>query len=397
MITHSSFRSSTTLDLLRAVAALAVFGGHGRSLLFVDSAQIEGGGTFVTNALYLATSFGHEAVMLFFVLSGFLIGSVVQRDVNQRRWSWGGYFVDRTVRLAIVAVPALVLTAVLDRTGQAVGDSRAYDGGHPSNTIAGQRLSERGTVAVFLANLGFLQTIVAPTFGTNGPLWSLANEFWYYILFPLGWLALFGQFHWGVRLVLLSLSGLWWVAFGERLGPGFLVWMMGVGLRFLPSVSWLGRSDGRRAVASLLGVVFFLGYLVATKRFAFLPKGDLALGLVFALSLYLILHDDRLRRVGWRERVAAGLSNRSFSLYAFHFPLLVFAVSVTLGVERLQPNVPHLIFGGATGLVVLAACQVCWWLAERRTEAARNALRVLLGLSTRGDFRPDRHRPASLP
>lgn len=30
----------------------------------------------------------------------------------------------------------------------------------------------------------FLQTRFTPVFGSNGPLWSLFNEFWYYVLFP---------------------------------------------------------------------------------------------------------------------------------------------------------------------------------------------------------------------
>ena len=39
--------------------------------------------------------------------------------------------------------------------------------------------------ATFWGNLVFLQTILVPTYGTNALLWSLANEFWYYMLFPL--------------------------------------------------------------------------------------------------------------------------------------------------------------------------------------------------------------------
>src|SRR6202030_3749589 len=41
------------------------------------------------------------------------------------------------------------------------------------------------TPGIFLGNLFFVQTILCRTFGSNGPLWSLANEFWYYLLFPL--------------------------------------------------------------------------------------------------------------------------------------------------------------------------------------------------------------------
>jgi peptidoglycan/LPS O-acetylase OafA/YrhL len=35
----------------------------------------------------------------------------------------------------------------------------------------------RSTVPVFLGNFLFLQSIVSPVFGSNGPLWSLSYEF----------------------------------------------------------------------------------------------------------------------------------------------------------------------------------------------------------------------------
>ncbi|WP_415769973.1 hypothetical protein [Pseudomonas sp. LB3P38] len=36
----------------------------------------------------------------------------------------------------------------------------------------------------FVANALFLARIVEPMFGTNMSLWSLTNEFWYYLLLP---------------------------------------------------------------------------------------------------------------------------------------------------------------------------------------------------------------------
>lgn len=38
--------------------------------------------------------------------------------------------------------------------------------------------------AVLLGNLLFLQTKITQEFGSNGPLWSLFSEFWYYVLVP---------------------------------------------------------------------------------------------------------------------------------------------------------------------------------------------------------------------
>src|ERR1035441_502485 len=43
----------------------------------------------------------------------------------------------------------------------------------------------RSTLPAFFGNLFFLQSVVSPVFGSNGPLWSLSYEFWYYILFPV--------------------------------------------------------------------------------------------------------------------------------------------------------------------------------------------------------------------
>ena len=34
-------------------------------------------------------------------------------------------------------------------------------------------------------NAGFLQTFVAPTYGSNMPLWTISAEFWFYVVFGL--------------------------------------------------------------------------------------------------------------------------------------------------------------------------------------------------------------------
>src|SRR6185369_2558000 len=68
-----------------------------------------------------------------------------------------------------VLIPALVLTAALDMAR-----------------------GEGPNLLVALANAVFLQTIAAPTFGSDAPLWSLAYEFWYYVMFPLLMLVLLG-------------------------------------------------------------------------------------------------------------------------------------------------------------------------------------------------------------
>ena len=171
-----------TWILIRGVSALAVMFGHVRGLFFVDF-------SFLANkspayrALYAITGFGHQAVIVFFVLSGYFIGTSVTDSVGERRWSWRVYLVNRLTRLQLVLLPALVLGAVWDQIGMRIPQAASfYYGGLYKYYVPSVAL--RSTVPVFFGNLFFLQSVVSPVFGSNGPLWSLSYEFWYYILFP---------------------------------------------------------------------------------------------------------------------------------------------------------------------------------------------------------------------
>ena len=102
--------TSIYLDAVRFIAALAVFFSH-------VGARIYSGGF-----LWQANSAGTPAVVIFFVLSGFVIGYVSGR----RETSGSAYFVARAARLYSVVIPTLLLTAGLDWAG-AYADPAAYE------------------------------------------------------------------------------------------------------------------------------------------------------------------------------------------------------------------------------------------------------------------------------
>lgn len=64
------------LDLVRALSAMAVLAGHARSAIWVNWNAVAVKSLGVA-AIYAATGWGHQAVMVFFVLSGFLVGGSV--------------------------------------------------------------------------------------------------------------------------------------------------------------------------------------------------------------------------------------------------------------------------------------------------------------------------------
>jgi len=63
-----SVAASDSLDLIRAVAACAVMIGHLRTLFFVDSSICHTDPGLSKPSIFLW--FGHQAVIVFFVLSG---------------------------------------------------------------------------------------------------------------------------------------------------------------------------------------------------------------------------------------------------------------------------------------------------------------------------------------
>jgi len=181
--------ASVNFDLLRGLAALLVFFGHWRNLLFVDFPSLTTHRWLLT-PLYMLAGGGHQAVVLFFILSGYFIGGTVLRSLERDQWEWVGYLLRRIVRLWTVLVPALLLCLFWDRLGIHLGHAPALYGGHVPNNIVLYDTASRLAPHIFFGNLFFLQTILTPFLGTNGALWSLANEFWYYILFPLGMVVL---------------------------------------------------------------------------------------------------------------------------------------------------------------------------------------------------------------
>src|SRR5438093_211100 len=89
-----SNRGSIFLDLLRGLSALAVMVGHLRGLFFVSFGDVQAP-TLLVSIVYFLTSLGHEAVIVFFVLSGYFIAGNVLRSLADGSWNWRAYMTRR--------------------------------------------------------------------------------------------------------------------------------------------------------------------------------------------------------------------------------------------------------------------------------------------------------------
>ena len=85
--------ASQHLDMVRGLAAIAVLYSHARVMLIqsMEAQYISP----VARVLYILSNYGHASVMIFFVLSGYLISRSIVRDVAKGRWAWRSYLIAR--------------------------------------------------------------------------------------------------------------------------------------------------------------------------------------------------------------------------------------------------------------------------------------------------------------
>jgi peptidoglycan/LPS O-acetylase OafA/YrhL len=371
------------VDVARAVAALTVVIGHVRAFVFVDFTTTTGLG-WTGKAFYFATGLGHQAVMVFFVLSGFLVGGGAYTAVADGRWSWPDYFIKRLTRLWVVLLPALVLTAVWDRIGMSVTNSPMYFGQlaatyHSTPSIDDQ--SKIYSLSTLIMNALFLQTTnlpglgAIPTFGTNGPLWSLANEFWYYVVFPFLLVPLRLKRLNVLSRVLMLLGATGLVAIMPKSMMLFgLIWLMGVAVFALNRHFHFTRSTyiaiGWISVATLLVVLGISRTAEPTLGSDFLVGGAFS-----ALLMSLARSKDA---VGLVALVFRQVAKFSYTLYLTHFPLAAMLTCLLLQNRRLEPSpLAFLIFVAAV-LVLSSYAYGISLVFENNTAAVQTYFKSLL-------------------
>lgn len=147
---------SALLDFFRYLAALLVVFHHLEHL-------------YPKSWISPLASFGHDAVIFFFILSGF----VIAHTTRSKDFGWRAYAISRLSRIYSVVLPALALTILLYSIGRWLGLAR-YSG-----------VSSREWLDLFPVSLAFLNYAVGMQLEvpTNTAYWSICFEVWYYLIF----------------------------------------------------------------------------------------------------------------------------------------------------------------------------------------------------------------------
>lgn len=325
---------SLYLDLIRFVAAVMVMVGH--TWHWFDPAS--------------TTKFpGHEAVVVFFVLSGFVIAHAAMRPGV----TLGVYVQHRVARIVPVAWVALLLAGLLALTVPALND-------------------EPGLLPHTLANLVFMgqsgwSWMEAPL---NSPYWSLNYEVWYYAIFGAWLFVRRHRWLWlGVALLLagpkiLMLMPVWLmgVALYHRMpafskGMALVIFVATAALTF--AMFWMDLSEHSRAWLYRVAPPFWRAHY--SSQFLY----DIVLGVVVTFNFAAVASlAPTFNALSAIERPIRYLASFTLSLYVFHAPLTELLVKVV--------KIDHaVVFYGVLAVCVFVLAQ----LTERRTGWYRQQLR----------------------
>ncbi len=350
------------LDWLRFGAALLVLLVHARGGTWVEWGRLDPADrTWFMFSAFTLTRLGLEAVVTFFVLSGFLVGGKALERTLAGSFGLRAYAVDRFTRIWIPLIPALLLT-----WGVAV-----IRGGAPPSALQ------------YLGNLAGLQGTLCNSVPGNPPLWSLAYEIWFYLLAG------------SVAIILLPGTGrraaftgcvliiVCFAVFTKLKAVYLFCWLLG-------AVSYLGAPWLSRRLVALAGVpVAIVGCILAELTTetvsldksairAWLPSNDVAV-LIVAAGLSMIV--PLVSRAKPGSPLAVGVERRgsflaafSYTLYLTHYPLLM--LWAHFSPERSPAITPSslLVFLSKVGCSLVIA-----WLIYLPFEAQTGRVRRWLG------------------
>lgn len=289
------------IDLLRAVAVLAII------LFHFDEQWLPG---------------GFLGVDVFFVISGFLITSLLVREIDSRSFTFLGFYARRMRRIA----PALLVTLLATSAAATIL--------LPHHLLA--RLAHSQVFAAgYVSNIDFWQH--AGYFDMSAaakPLlhtWSLGVEEQFYLVWPLVlllaawrrwwvWILLLGSIL-GAELVLLEHPSLAFYGFPFRISE-FAVGAL-LALRS-------GAAPVRLAnVTAAICVLWIVVCLMIFDRSTAMP-GVLSMVVCIPVAILIWARSPVLNESWWLRPLAfVGLI--SYSAYLIHWPLIVFAGFVSDG------------------------------------------------------------------
>lgn len=243
-------------------------------------------------------------------------------------------------------------------------------------------IADRINIATLLGNVFMLQGSLVPNFGSNGPLWSLADEWWYYIAFAVVAIFILSKATW-YRVICIVIITALFIILSDWVLAWMAIWSLGV-------LSWRYWRSHLPKPHPLMGVLVFTITLVLSRlshssenqefnSLLFSFGHDVILGVGYSVLLISMLGSDRKPLF---PQIHAELANFSYSLYLSYFPALIFIVSFAHFVLKtdfsLQISVGAFGYAILTSILLILYAIGFYSLTEAHTDRVRRLVEPFL-------------------
>lgn len=340
------------LDLIRFLAAFMVVLSHLRGSSFVEFGMLpDSQKNIVTIIVYGLLRFGHEAVLVFFVMSGFLVGGKTLERTIAGTFNVKDYSIDRAVRIMLPLMGALILIFI-------------------SNFIMGNHNDYLQLVGNFFSLQGILVG------SASEPLWSLSYEVWFYILF--GGICSFFTSEKDKRFWLLIILIISFIVFTKLDYIYLLLWIIGVIIYFYSPTK---ISKVKLSIYLILTFLCLIGLQLSSgsrsiniKFIGSILNRDILqilFALFFALSMMQIINIVPKKRIFIRiDKIGTKLALFSYTLYLTHFVFIRLFEYVGFPKSKLI-NLTSVSFFFLQLFICLIAAYLIYLLFEKHTDVVK--------------------------
>lgn len=337
------------IDLIRFLAAFAVLACHFRGAFFVDYGSLPGDQqTAPVFAFFASTRLGHEAVLIFFILSGFLVGGKSLERILNKTFKPLDYSIDRTVRIMLPLLSSLALFI-------------------PICLYADIPINLKD----WLGNILSLQGIICPPIFET--LWSLSYEVWFYILMCAFGYCIINKGKAKIYIGIFTLI----VSFAVfiKLHSYFLfIWLIGAfGYFIIPQ-----KSTVLKYATFILSCVFLCILQLSSEGGKTIPLlhesrifSELIFSSVFCLFMVQLVLNIPSNKISIKlNRVGTRLAAFSYTLYLTHIP--VRDILIHLGAPKSQElSIYSVSLYIAWLLLALVVAYGIYWIFERNTSKVK--------------------------
>ncbi|MBU2995642.1 acyltransferase [Cellulophaga baltica] len=306
------------LDSIRGIAALVVLYHH----IFKLNKKIFQNNLTSTwfDIFDYVSSLNKEAVLLFFIISGFSIGlSVSKRPINTKK-SLNTYIYKRLKRILPIYWISIALAFVI---------------GFVLNILYLKDFN----IINFIGNLFFLQTSasiaeswVVP-YGLNGPLWSLAFEMFFYLAFPIAYILnkkYLLKTNLNVKYIVFIFIILIGIIFNKKIFfvpyflflAGFITWIQGyISSKYFTLWQKNNLFFITNFMIGLMSIIFH--NYIPSDTLLVIGKGMFLNG-IFYFSMLFFENKNFDKTQNIINKLFFKIGEGSYAIYALHYPFLIF-------------------------------------------------------------------------